>query len=816
MLKAVKASNTLERGIKLLKEAVDAGKITNDQYTLGLKQLRQGIDGQYQHWQTAKAAIDRYSNSLDGTTRASKLFAKEQQLAIESMRKQEAQAQKTATAMQKYYNSKLGVSGATASQSGAGYGALEKEIDRLSMKYNGVYRASKLYESSLNEIQTAQRLGAITSGQYKAELQKLDLEYQTFTNGAASSTNRFQQQLIISNKGMNRMGLATQQLGYQMGDFLVQVQSGTNWMVAFGQQATQAVAVLPMFATQLGLSSTALLGWATGLGVVIPLVTAVGAAWMRTRTDTDKAKKSLSDMEQQIKSINSTLKSWVQTKQAAKAGITVEEMFGGQSLSDAQNTLSALEKQLESIQKATEYAKTYGGPGNAGPDVMADQIKAATEKVAEAQERVNQLKAKQLEYDQKQIVSQQDQVAIAQLTLKYGEDSYQVYAKKADIARKEFEENAKTNGVLGDQLQALMKVYDQQVKLNKEVERGKGWVDKTKQVLGELLTMDAGSDFLSNAKKAMGDLYDAAQKSAAATQQAMMASQADAVIPPGDGTMKLPSIGGMGSLSPNAPQSSPRPGQRPSSFQGDVITTGNFDTSKKGKGGGSKADNAINSLVDSLMSPKEALDKKYKDNLDLVQKASDKELEIIGGKNEALLRLQQDYSQQYTQIKQQESEMIKSAQSGMYSELSSLLTAFGTKSKAAAIAALAVNTALRISETIQNTAAASVKALAELGPVLGPPAAAKIQAYGTAQVALIAANAAFKAGSTMSGGGGGGSSASSKTSQATATQTSTPQQVYVSGLTADQLFTGEQLQNLFDNLQTENKNRGYVFVTARQ
>ena len=83
--------------------------------------------------------------------------------------------------------------------------------------------------------------------------------------------------LALNNMGrsMNRMGVLTQQAGYQVGDFIVQVQSGTNAFVAFGQQATQVAGTL----TLLGGKWIAI---GTALGIAIPLFTAVAAAIMRT------------------------------------------------------------------------------------------------------------------------------------------------------------------------------------------------------------------------------------------------------------------------------------------------------------------------------------------------------------------------------------------------------------------------------------------------------------------------------------------------------------------------------------------------------
>jgi len=72
----------------------------------------------------------------------------------------------------------------------------------------------------------------------------------------------------------------------------------------------------------------------------------------------------------------------------------------------------------------------------------------------------------------------------------------------------------------------------------------------------------------------------------------------------------------------------------------------------------------------------------------------------------------------------------------------------------AAKAIVVVEAGLNIARTIQNTAAASVRALAELGPIAGPPAVAEIQAYGAIQAGIIAANGVL----TLSGSGGGGGS----------------------------------------------------------
>lgn len=84
-----------------------------------------------------------------------------------------------------------------------------------------------------------------------------------------------------------------------------------------------------------------------------------------------------------------------------------------------------------------------------------------------------------------------------------------------------------------------------------------------------------------------------------------------------------------------------------------------------------------------------------------------------------------------------------------------ILSVLSSKNKTVSQAIFLVEKGLAIARTIQNTAAASVRALADLGPIAGPPAAAAIQAFGQAQIGLIAATALTGVGGIGGGGIGG-------------------------------------------------------------
>jgi hypothetical protein len=280
----------------------------------------------------------------------------------------------------------------------------------------------------------------------------------TETDGAANSFQRFsakelqqtaqrmqgfESALANTRRGMGQMGMATQQVGYQVGDFLVQVQSGTNWMVAFGQQATQLVGILPSFAGALGMSVSSLIGISAGLGIAIPLLTAFGAWWMRTGESANKAKEELSDLDTAIKRIDETLKEWVQTKQAAAAGMTVDEMFGGQSLEQAKADLATAQKALAEF-TAQSSVNNIGQGGAAAGIALSDwligtlnqnDVDAAEKAVADAAERVAEIQAKLAE-DQKaaygeQYASLMQNYAMEKTIATFGSDSAEV--KKLEL-----------------------------------------------------------------------------------------------------------------------------------------------------------------------------------------------------------------------------------------------------------------------------------------------------------------------------------------------------------------------------------------------
>jgi len=176
------------------------------------------------------------------------------------------------------------------------------EVDDTSV-LKSIDRVARL-EKGYGKLDKAFNKGKITAQQYSKGIQQVD----TAIKRATASTKAFEQTQMAATKASNRMGVVTQQAGYQVSDFIVQVQSGTNVFVAFGQQASQLVGVLPLVARQLGITTAAAIGLSASLGIIIPLVTAFGAAWLRSKEATEKTGKSVDVLQEAMNKLKKETK----------------------------------------------------------------------------------------------------------------------------------------------------------------------------------------------------------------------------------------------------------------------------------------------------------------------------------------------------------------------------------------------------------------------------------------------------------------------------------------------------------------------------
>lgn len=257
---------------------------------------------------------------------------------------------KTAKTNQQYFNSVLGVGTATKSASDSAevfnksLNRQAAEVDRLAKKFNPLYRASKQYESAVEEIDKAHKMGAISLSQHEAALEQLNTEYARFNSGVAPAANslyQFGQQTRFAGKSANRFGMRVQQVGYQVGDFLVQVQSGTSWLVAFGQQGTQLAGLLPGVAGAV-------------IGIGLALSTAIGGVVMRQYFN------NVSDLKDALKELRQ------ETKDNADEVERLARGFSSVNALRVADEIERLKKEIKSLSESEQRSLRQGAALDSG------------------------------------------------------------------------------------------------------------------------------------------------------------------------------------------------------------------------------------------------------------------------------------------------------------------------------------------------------------------------------------------------------------------------------------------------------------------
>src|SRR5690554_2796332 len=182
----------------------------------------------------------------------------------------------------------------------------------------------------------------------------------------------------------------------------------------------------------------------------------------------------------------------------------------------------------------------------------------------------------------------------------------------------------------------------------------------------------------------------------------------------------------------------------------------------------------LQAVREYLMTETELETLRYEERLELLREALEQELvtkeeyreleaDLAQAHADTLTKIEEDAAKKRAAIEEKVQRDITSMRETAMNNAIGLLQTFGQQSRVAALAAIALNKGLQIAQTLQNTATAEMRALAELGPIAGPPMAAKIRAWGMANVGLIAAQglAQAAAGGSQPAGGVGRSSGGS-------------------------------------------------------
>jgi hypothetical protein len=434
-----------------------------------------------------------------------------------------------------------------------------------------------LAEGSLRKARVESQRALMKKGVTLGQATQASWQYVKALEAMTDEQLQFAKSQQAGSRGMNKFGMYAQQVGYQVGDFFVQVQSGTSALVAFGQQGTQLAGLLPgVYGAVVGI------GLSIGTMLLKSLYDASGASkTFKERMDDsieamDKFKeavtvatqstaelinsfgvwgnvvrplleditkleqiKAFKMLNQQFNNLTIASKSFgdyareglgsanqaVQVM-AKNLGLTVQQYYEIQKQIAGIRDLETNAERITAAAKIRDTLKATFGTLENMPDKMrefyrqltltvltgaeleasmgktGDQLETTVDKVQDLKRSYKELyfanrqaAADQKKADQDAITAIRDKisleyttlankVALAKVEATYGSKSIEAEAKRAELARAAYIEEKKREGILGNNLAAVMEEYDrsqglltsykkitkEQDKLNKKVE----------------------------------------------------------------------------------------------------------------------------------------------------------------------------------------------------------------------------------------------------------------------------------------------------------------------------------------------------------
>jgi chromosome segregation ATPase len=300
--------------------------------------------------------------------------------------KAERQLQRTAKANQQFYNETLKIDKTTksASQSASVFTqelrkqekateAYAKETRRLQLQYNTTFKAADSFKRQLRELNEAHARSAISTDRHEKQVMQLKDQYREFLRTGGTAMNQFGQLASKTQQKTKRFAsVGLQQAGYQVGDFAVQVQSGTNALVAFGQQGSQLAGIFGP------------------AGAVAGALIAIGTAVGNVAFESIKAAGSSKTFEEALEDLSSAVSDYKSAVTQASADTTELNLRFGKVadsikpfLKDLQElerikALNNLEQQFNKLEtKSSTFFQKFGAAvvgGAALQKELADQV----------------------------------------------------------------------------------------------------------------------------------------------------------------------------------------------------------------------------------------------------------------------------------------------------------------------------------------------------------------------------------------------------------------------------------------------------------
>jgi hypothetical protein len=229
--------------------------------------------------------------------------------------------------------------------------ALKRKAAQLKLELNKGNITSKAYNRGIQQM--AGQLGKVTGNANQAKSAMMQYRY-----AIENATDQQLKFATSSGKGMRRMEILAQQAGYQIGDLAVQIQSGTNAAVAFGQQGSQ---LLGFFGPMGALAGA---GLAITTGLVAPFFKAKDTA-----KETEDAFRKIGEALDELESVTfddnlrgGLLKTVKEIRGEFESSLKiVKELAAEQLKTEIKTPLKGLREQFLEYEKARKVIEVGGG-----------------------------------------------------------------------------------------------------------------------------------------------------------------------------------------------------------------------------------------------------------------------------------------------------------------------------------------------------------------------------------------------------------------------------------------------------------------------
>ena len=418
--KALPVIKRLERDIINATKQFDKGTMSQKRFNAELNKSRNTFKDYSSNAGLASVRVNKLVNDHRKATSATKAAADATKKASNEL-KAFAAARREATEINKRFTDAETRSTVATKKEAV-------ELERLRDKFVKGHIAMKIYSKGLNELAVARKAGIITTQQQTAATAQLNAQMMA---GAGAFASAGKGAGMAKNK-MNGMNMVVQQAGYQFGDFAVQVQGGTSAFVAFSQQGAQLAGMLPMIAGPLGISMGLAVGLSAALGILIPIIGAVGRMFMEMGSSAKDSASSAEALNERIKAIINSLKEYKRVKEAAGLGVSLEFMDLTAQISQAQELVTALKAVVDANKNIPAAS---GEEGAAQLDAQMKE-KDALGKLTEAKTQLNLLLEKEGEIKDsnfaKGSLALTQELALIQAKEKYGSDSDEALSAELD------------------------------------------------------------------------------------------------------------------------------------------------------------------------------------------------------------------------------------------------------------------------------------------------------------------------------------------------------------------------------------------------